>query len=146
MIHSGELFPQTPAELMTIREAFFDMIVLGRTAQRHSKLLCPLRSKGGASQRCSGKRICLLPVGMNKAFHPLAAARERALDETAPSLAPRGLVTGEKVVPSLWCRSFLKSKSSAIFSRRGALRSLVHGVSVTDRKVPQWVKAAGARV
>lgn len=48
----------------------------------------------GASEHCSRKRIYLLSVRMNKAFHHLAAVLERAPNETPPSLAPRSPVRG----------------------------------------------------
>lgn len=50
--------------------------------------------KRGASEHCSRRRIYLLSVRMNKAFHHLAAVLEWAPNETPPSLAPRSLVQG----------------------------------------------------
>lgn len=81
---------------------------LGHTARWHSKrfVLCPQR---GASEHCSWKRIYLLSVRMNKAFHHLAAVLDWASDETPPSLAFCS-PSGEAVGPLVWCRTLKKNK------------------------------------
>lgn len=83
---------------------------LGHMARWHSKrfVLCPQR---GASEHCSWKRIYLLSVRMNKAFHHLAAVLDWASDETPPSLAFCS-PSEEAVGPLVWCRTFKKNKTA----------------------------------
>lgn len=69
--------------------------------------------KGGASEHCSRKRIYLLSVRMNKAFHHLAAVLEWAPDETPPSLAPRSPVRGGCTSLSLVQNVEKKSQNAA---------------------------------
>lgn len=71
---------------LSLRFLTFLQDSLGLMAWWHSEcfVLCPQR---GATENCSCKRIYLLSIRMNEAFHHLAALLDWALDETPPPLA-----------------------------------------------------------
>lgn len=113
------------------------MIVLGHTARWHSKMFCPLSSKGELQSTVAAKESICCQSAWIKPFiiWPLCWSEPRMKRRPRWRLAAP---SKEAVGPSVWCRMLKKMLleplfflSSTIFSCSGTFKSLFHSPLVT---------------